>query len=406
MPRPHAARRFAAALATVMSVTFGAGAVGTPAATAASAEGDITLIRHTVPPVIDMTNRQYIWLDWELSGGAWATVVIRNTRTGHTTTDLLGTASNSSTFRLSWDTHDTEKGDVPNGDYTWTITATTMSGAPLGFRASGSFKLVRQPAAHDLNVNGAFDLLQRDSAGGLWRTDSTYYSGELDMDSPHRAFIGPGWQIYDRIEAVGNLGGSTVSDILTRDTSGVLWLHTGNGNGGFYGRVKVGTGWQIYNRITGGSDLTDDGRPDVLAVDKAGVLWLHPGTGNATSPFAPRKKIGTGWGIYNDITAVGNIAGGPAGDLLARDASGALWSHLGKGDGTFAPRTRVGGGWNTYEHLIAAGDVSKDGHPDLLAIRANGDMSLYQGTGNWKTPLLSAQRVWSNTIGFSYNHAA
>ncbi|WP_030556412.1 FG-GAP repeat domain-containing protein [Streptomyces exfoliatus] len=305
MPRPRAARRFATALATVLSVTFGAGAVGTPAATAASTEDGITLIRHTVPPVIDMTNRQYIWLDWELSGGAWATVVIRNIRTGHTTTDLLGTSSNSNTFRLSWDTHDPEKGDVPNGDYTWTITPETLDGTPLGFKASGSFKLVRQPAAHDLNVNGAFDLLQRDSAGGLWRTDSTYYSGELDMHSHRREFIGPGWQIYDRIEAVGNLGSSAVSDILTRDTSGVLWLHAGNGNGGFYGRIKVGTGWQVYNRIT-----------------------------------------------------------------------------------------------------IATGDVSKDGRPDLLAIRGNGDMSLYRGTGSWKTPLLSAQRVWSYNIGFGYNHAA
>ncbi|MFI0990475.1 FG-GAP-like repeat-containing protein [Streptomyces exfoliatus] len=359
-----------------------------------------------MPPVIDMTNRQYIWLDWELSEGAWATVVIRNIRTGHTTTNLLGTSSNSNTFRLSWDTHDPEKGDVPNGDYTWTITPETLDGTPLDFKASGSFKLVRQPAAHDLNVNGAFDLLQRDSAGGLWRTDSTYYSGELDMHSHRREFIGPGWQIYDRIEAVGNLGSSAVSDILTRDTSGVLWLHTGNGNGGFYGRIKVGTGWQVYNRITGGSDLTGDGRPDVLAADKTGVLWLHPGTGNTTTPFAARKKIGTGWGIYNDITAVGDIAGGPAGDLLARDTSGVLWSHLGKGDGTFAPRTRVGGGWNAYSHLIATGDVSKDGRPDLLAIRGNGDMSLYRGTGSWKTPLLSAQRVWSYDTGFGYNHAA
>ncbi|WP_055600131.1 FG-GAP repeat domain-containing protein [Streptomyces aureus] len=178
-----------------------------------------------------------------------------------------------------------------------------------------------------------------------------------------------------------------------------------SGKGGFYGRIKVGTGSQVYNQITGGSDLTGDGRPDVLAADKTGVLWLHPGTGNATTPFAARTKIGTGWGIYNYITAVGDIAGGPAGDLLARDTSGVLWNHLGKGDGTFAPRTRVGGGWNAYSHLIATGDVSKDGRPDLLAIRGNGDMSLYRGTGNWKTPLL-AQRVWSYDIGFGYNHAA
>ncbi|MFB7591912.1 FG-GAP repeat domain-containing protein [Streptomyces sp. NPDC056169] len=406
MPCPGATRRFVTALATILAVTSGASAVSSPAAVAASAEDDVTLIRHSVPPVIDMTNRQYIWLDWELSGGTWAKIVIRNIRTGHTTTDHIGTASGSSTFRLSWDTFDAERGDVPDGDYTWTITTETADGTPLDFKASGSFKLVRRPAAHDLNVNGAFDLLQRTEDGRLYRTDSTYYSGELEMAAYRREYIGPGWQAYDRIEAVGNLGGSAVSDVLARDVSGALWFHAGNGKGGFYSRIRVGIGWQIYSRITGGGDLTGDGRPDVLAADKAGVLWLHPGTGNATSPFTARKKLGAGWGVYNDITAVGNIAGGPAGDLLARDTAGVLWSYLGKGDGTFAPRTRVGGGWNTYSHLIASGDVSKDGRPDLLAIRSNGDMSLYRGTGNWKAPLLSAQTVWSYSIGFGFDHAA
>ncbi|MFF0560795.1 FG-GAP repeat domain-containing protein [Streptomyces sp. NPDC004266] len=153
----------------------------------------------------------------------------------------------SSTCRLSWDTHDAEKGDVPNGDYTWTITAETLDGIPLGSQASGPFKLVRQPAAHDLNVNGAFGLLQQDSAGGLWRTDSTYYGGELETDSYRHEFIGPGWQ--------------------------------------------------ICNRITGGSDLTGDGRPDVLAADKTGVLWGHLGKGDGT--FAPRTRLGGGWNAYS-----------------------------------------------------------------------------------------------------------
>ncbi|MFG3042201.1 hypothetical protein ACGFYZ_35415 [Streptomyces sp. NPDC048330] len=405
MPRPRVTRRFTAALATALAVTLGAGAVSSPAAVAASADGGVTLIRHNVPPVLDMTGRQYVWLEWELSGGAWANVVIRNIRTGHTTTDLVGTASGSNTFRVSWDAYDNDRGDIPDGDYTWTITTEAVDGTPLDFKASGSFKVVRQPSLHDLNVNGTFDILQWTDSGRISRTDSTYLGGELEMADYRTEYLSTGWSVYDRTEAVGNLGGSTVSDILTRDTAGVLWLHPGNGQGGFSARIRVGTGWQVYSRITGGSDVTGDGRADVLAADKAGVLWLHPGTGNASSPFTARKRLGAGWGAYNDITAVGNIAGGPAGDLLARDTAGVLWSCLGKGDGTFAPRTRIGAGWNIYSHLIATGDASKDGRPDLLARSSNGDMVLYRGTGNWKAPLLSPQKVRSDTGG-AFDHAA
>ncbi|MFG3042192.1 FG-GAP repeat domain-containing protein [Streptomyces sp. NPDC048330] len=353
-----------------------------------------------------MTNRQYVWLEWQLTGGAWAKIVIRNVRTGQTTTEEVGTTSGTSTFRLSWDALDSEGLEVPDGDYTWTITTTTVDGTPLDFTASGSFRLARQPAAHDLNANGTFDLLQRTRDGRLYRTDSTYFSGALELYAYRQQYMGPGWQVYDRIEAVGDLGGSTVSDLLARDSAGVLWLYAGNGKGGFYSRIKVGPGWQVYSRITGGSDLTGDGKTDLLAADKAGVLWLHPGTGDATRPFSARKRLGAGWGVYNDITAVGNIAGGPAGDLLARDTAGVLWSYLGNGDGTLAPRTRVGGGWSTYSHLIAAGDVSKDGRPDLLAIHSNGNGYLYRGTGNWKTPLLSAQTAsttYNLTFGFDLN---
>ncbi|MFF6888832.1 FG-GAP-like repeat-containing protein [Streptomyces sp. NPDC012421] len=115
--------------------------------------------------------------------------------------------------------------------------------------------------------------------------------------------------------------------------------------------------------------------------------------------FAPRTRIGGGWGIYNQLTATGNLAGGPAGDLVARDRAGVLWLYLGKGDGTFAARTRISGGWNTYDEIIGIGigigDVDADGRSDLLA--SNGRMTddtvlhLYRGTGQWKAPLAPRQ---------------
>ncbi|MFH8927148.1 FG-GAP repeat domain-containing protein [Streptomyces pristinaespiralis] len=179
----------------------------------------------------------------------------------------------------------------------------------------------------------------------------------------------------------------------------MLWLYQGMGTGNFAARVQVGGGWQVYDKITSGSDLTDDGRVDALATDRSGVLWLYTGTGNATKPFLPREKIGTGWGMHNDITAVGNIAGGTAGDLVARDKDGVLWLYLGKGDGSFAPRTKIGGGWNAFRPLIAAGDADGDGRPDLMGLGTPYQTSkLYKSTGDWKVPFRTGEVMYLEQV--------
>ncbi|MFD9030760.1 FG-GAP repeat domain-containing protein [Streptomyces sp. NPDC059567] len=83
----------------------------------------------------------------------------------------------------------------------------------------------------------------------------------------------------------------------------------------------------------------------------------------------------------------GNIVGAPAGDLVARDAAGVMWLYLGKGDGTFAPRIRIGAGWGGYSHIIGIGDADHDGRPDLFATNATDTNTyLYKGTGSWSSP--------------------
>ncbi|GGR39944.1 FG-GAP repeat domain-containing protein [Streptomyces roseolus] len=131
------------------------------------------------------------------------------------------------------------------------------------------------------------------------------------------------------------------------------------------------------------------------------VLWLYrPGTGSATRPFATRKRIGGGWQAYDRIAATGNLAGGAAGDLVARDRTGVLWLYLGKGDGTFAPRTKIGGGWNAYTDITGAADMNNDGRNDLVAMDRLGETFVHQGTGAWKTPF---QRGYQ-TSGSQYEH--
>ncbi|MFD0428063.1 FG-GAP repeat domain-containing protein [Streptomyces zhihengii] len=201
-------------------------------------------------------------------------------------------------------------------------------------------------------------------------------------------------------------GEGFTADVVARDAAGVLWLHAGDGHGGFHARVRVGGGWQTYERIAGGSDLTGDGRADLVAVDTAGGLYLYAGTGTAQRPYAPRTKIGTGWGIYNSLTAVGDIGGAAGGDLLARDRDGRLWLYLGTGDGGYTARKPVGGGWQVYGQVTGAGDVDHDGRNDLLAHDpATGRTYHYRGTGEWRKPF-GAKTLTDAHQGRAYDHVA
>lgn len=376
----------------------------TPKAELVAATGEPTEVvatASTVPPaVLDLDQVNGFTFDWTLSREVSnPKVTVRHVRTGKTHTLTAQSTTTAPVF--AWVDNNWAE-DVPNGDFTWEMTGEPANGIGPAVTAHGTFKVVRKAQPHDFNDNGSPDLISRDSAGRLWRTDLFYRPIDEQRgihEAGTRTSLGAGWGIYDRIEAAGNLGGTPVGDLLAREKSGALWLYQGKGTGDFAGRVQVGSGWQIYDQITSGSDLTDDGRADALATDKSGGLWLYTGTGSATKPFLPRKKIGTSWGIYNDITAVGDIADGTAGDLVARDKAGVLWLYPGKGDGTFAPRTKLGGGWNAYRPLIAAGDADGDGRPDLMGLGATSQPpTLYKGTGQGKAPFRTGETMFLNQV--------
>ncbi|MGK5631064.1 FG-GAP repeat domain-containing protein [Streptomyces sp. URMC 123] len=275
---------------------------------------------------------------------------------------------------------------APNGAYTWTLSARPLNGIGPDLTRSGTFTVSRGPAPHDYTDNGSPDLLVRDEAGWLSRQDTFHDPADPRLRSRGEELIGRGWEIYDRIVAAGNVAGAATADVVARDTAGVLWLYLGKGDGTFDTRVRIGSGWEMYDRITGGGDVTGDGLGDVLARDRAGVLWLYRGTGSWKAPFAPRVRVGSGWDMYNEITSVGDVAGAPGGDLVARDAAGVLWLYLGKGDGTFDSRVRIGSGWDAYRQMVGIGDANADGRADLFVTAPDGNSYVYRGTGNWRAP--------------------
>ncbi|MFE5631719.1 FG-GAP repeat domain-containing protein [Streptomyces sp. NPDC056543] len=374
------------------------GADGVPAATLVASTGEptrLTLVEHNVPSTINLdADGGRVPLVWRLSRGqAEVKVTLRHTRTGKTTVAYLYDQPDSPVYAFDW------AGDLDwarsayNGDYTWALSAKPLNGIGPDLASSGTFKVVRKAAPHDFDDNGSPDVLLRDSSGRLVRVDSYYspYANSGQLVEAERKVVGSGWNIYDQIEAVGNVGGASAGDIVARDKAGVLWLYLGKGDGAFAGRTKIGAGWGVYNKIAAGSDLNGDGRPDLLATDAGGALYLYKGTGDWRAPFSARVKVGAGWGIYNQLTAVGNIAGTAAGDLVARDKAGVLWLYQGRGNGTFAARTRIGAGWNAYTHLVGVGDANRDGRPDLFAYTPGDSWSigtgyLYKGTGSASAP--------------------
>ncbi|MFE3071796.1 FG-GAP-like repeat-containing protein [Streptomyces sp. NPDC059247] len=374
------------------------GTDGVPAATLIASTGEETalkLLGTSIGPVVDLDPMNgRVYLSWDLSHDDFdADVEITHKATRQKFTYRTNHGSRSIHFLWDGD-FDRRQGQAgltaPNGAYSWKLTAKPHDNIGPDLEASGDFTLVRSPKIHDFNDNGTPDLLVRDTSGNLMTVDTTYDTWrERVAEGDGSNYAGRGWQGYRQVESVGDVAGTKAPDVIGIDSAGVLWFHPGTGLDGesaLAPRVKIGGGWGVYNQLAGGSDLTGDGRADLVAVDKAGDLYLYKGTGNPNAPFAPRKKTGFGWNIYNKITAVGNLAGGPAGDLVARDKNGVLWLYLGKGDGTFAARTKVGAGWNQYTHIVGIGDATMDGRPDLYAYGPHNTVYIHQGSGNWRAP--------------------
>ncbi|MGW6206309.1 FG-GAP repeat domain-containing protein [Streptomyces sp. NPDC055089] len=357
-----------------------------------------------VPDTVDLNKAGgKVTLGWTLSrADAYLDVTLTHTVTGKKFTKRLTAPSSGTRFSFDWD--GVIGGvDGPNGMYGVEAEATLLDGVGDPAYQGWLMNLVRTANPHDYSNNGSTDVLARDASGVLWRDDLRDRPVNGQVKSAQRTKIGAGWGIYKQIEAVGNVGGAAPGDVIAVDGSGVQWLYLAKGNGTFAPRVRVGTGWHIYNKLAGGSDLNGDGHPDLVATDGAGVLWYYKGTGNYAKPYASRVKVGGGWQIYNQLTAVGNIAGTAAGDLVARDTYGVLWLYQGNDTGGFAARVKIGGGWGAFSQLVGAGDLDNDGRPDLIAY-GSGSTYVYRSTGSATAPFSRQTTSLYSREGTKFNN--
>ncbi|MEU2234609.1 VCBS repeat-containing protein [Streptomyces vietnamensis] len=192
------------------------------------------------------------------------------------------------------------------------------------------------------------------------------------------------WGSVKNAQQADNDGDGIADDTWIWYTSGTMAYGAGESTSSSF--TTVGSGWNIYNKIVSPGQLGGGAAADIIARDSSGTLWLYLGYGNGK--LTSRYKVGTGWNIYNQIAGVGDLSGDGKADIVARDSGGVLWLYKGTGDykAPFTGRTKIGSGWGGYNTLLGIGDLDWDGRSDLLARDTSGRLYRYSGTGVASAP--------------------
>jgi hypothetical protein len=233
----------------------------------------------------------------------------------------------------------------------------------------------------DMNGDGRGEVLTITATTGAL----TRHAPDVAVSKLSAVKLVDGGLVGSRVFGPGDWDGDKKADVVTVDTSGVMWLRQGNGKGGVGSApgsaIQIGRGWSAY-RIVPSGDLDSDGVNDMLAVDNAGGLWLYAGNGKGGFKKG-RIQVGHGWTGF-DCYAAGDLNRDGRTDILGVNPNGLLYAYLGRGNGTFQMPVEVGHGWRLFA-LAAGGDLNGDGLADIIGRNdSTGQLYYYQSKGGGK----------------------
>ncbi|WP_159046064.1 FG-GAP-like repeat-containing protein [Streptomyces sp. WM6372] len=182
--------------------------------------------------------------------------------------------------------------------------------------------------------------------------------------------------------AAADFNGDGVQDLVARqDSTGILKMWLGRGNGTFASAADVTGGWRPFSQ-TVAADFTGDGKADLIARDASGNLKLWNGRGDGT--FGAGVTVTGGWDFTQ--TAAADFDGDGKADLIARDTSGNLKIWAGHGNGTFGSAAQLSSGWDFTQ--TAAADFNGDHQADIIARDGSGTVAA-DFTGDGRTDLIA-----------------
>jgi SpoIID/LytB domain protein len=248
----------------------------------------------------------------------------------------------------------------------------------------------------DLTADSLGDALTPSGAGAA----ALAYSGNKGFSV--RTLASTGFSGTSLLTGVGPFDSDNIADVVARRSDGSLWLWSGSANGVLdRAPVRIGTGWGDANLLVPVGDLSGDGRTDLLARTSAGALVLHLGSGAGT--ITGTRQIGSGWGIFSQVTA-GDFDGDGRTDLAAiRASDGRLWFYGGLGGGSLRAGQVIGTtDWREFSEFKSIGDLTGDGRHDFLVRRASdGALFIEPVTGSvvLGAALPAGTHPWSTRLG-------
>ncbi|MFG3339552.1 FG-GAP repeat domain-containing protein [Glycomyces sp. NPDC048151] len=147
-------------------------------------------------------------------------------------------------------------------------------------------------AGHDYDGDGRADYLAVESATGyLW-----LYPGDGTGGHGVRVRIGSSWNAQKELTAIGDMDEDGHPDIVAvRGADECMYFYGGPGSQGFRRPVMFDCGWDVMASAAAAGDFNGDGHADWVGRETAnGLLYLFTGDGEGGHSSSP--VIDVGWG--------------------------------------------------------------------------------------------------------------